>query len=83
MKLGFVSAILDGWSFEEVIDVASQMDFRCVELACWPRGKAERRGRRDPELPQELLDRESPYEPRRTPGRGHFPDGGGRRRSSA
>jgi sugar phosphate isomerase/epimerase len=43
MKLGFVSAILDGWSFEEVIDVASQMDFRCVELACWPRGKAERR----------------------------------------
>ena len=43
MKLGFVSAILDGWSFEEVIDVASQMDFSCVELACWPRGKAERR----------------------------------------
>ena len=43
MKLGFVSAILDGWSFEEVIGVASQMDFRCVELACWPRGKAERR----------------------------------------
>jgi sugar phosphate isomerase/epimerase len=43
MKLGFVSAILDGWKFEEVIDVASQMDFRCVELACWPQGKAERR----------------------------------------
>jgi sugar phosphate isomerase/epimerase len=43
MKLGFVSAILDGWNFEEVIDIASQMDFRCVEVACWPRGKAERR----------------------------------------
>jgi sugar phosphate isomerase/epimerase len=43
MKLGFVSAILDGWSFEETIDIASQMGFRCVEVACWPRGKAERR----------------------------------------
>jgi sugar phosphate isomerase/epimerase len=43
MKLGFVSAILDGWSFEETIDVASQMGFRCVEVACWPHGKAERR----------------------------------------
>lgn len=43
MKLGFVSAILDGWSFEETIDTAAQMGFQCVEVACWPRGKAERR----------------------------------------
>ena len=43
MKLGFVSAILDGWSFEETIDVASQFGYRCVEVACWPHGKAERR----------------------------------------
>jgi sugar phosphate isomerase/epimerase len=43
MKLGFVSAILDGWSFEETIDVAAGMGFDCVEVACWPRGKAERR----------------------------------------
>ncbi len=43
MKLGFVSAILDGWNFEETIDVASQLGFGCVEVACWPRGKAERR----------------------------------------
>ena len=43
MKLGFVSAILDGWNFEETIDVASEMGFQCVEVACWPRGKAERR----------------------------------------
>ena len=43
MKLGFVSAILDGWTFEEMIGVASQLDFQCVEAACWPRGKAERR----------------------------------------
>ncbi|MBQ9899186.1 MAG: sugar phosphate isomerase/epimerase, partial [Ruminococcus sp.] len=43
MKLGFVSAILDGWNFEEMIDTASSMGFQCVEVACWPSGKAERR----------------------------------------
>lgn len=43
MKLGFVSAILDGWTFEEMLDVAAEMGYRCVEVACWPRGKAERR----------------------------------------
>jgi sugar phosphate isomerase/epimerase len=43
MKLGFVSAILDGVSFEKVIDIASDLNFHCVEIACWPQGKAERR----------------------------------------
>ncbi|MEG2596840.1 MAG: sugar phosphate isomerase/epimerase family protein, partial [Oscillospiraceae bacterium] len=43
MKLGFISAILDTFSFEEVIDFASDHGFRCVEMACWPQGKAERR----------------------------------------
>lgn len=43
MKLGFVSAILDGWNFEETLDVAAELGYRCVEVACWPRGKAERR----------------------------------------
>ncbi len=43
MKIGFVSAILDGWTFEEMIDTASKMGFSCVEVACWPTGKAERR----------------------------------------
>lgn len=43
MKLGFVSAILDGWTFEEMMQVASDMGFLCVEVACWPQGKAERR----------------------------------------
>ena len=27
MKLGFVSAILDGWTFEEMIDTASELGF--------------------------------------------------------
>lgn len=43
MKLGFVSAILDGWTFEEMIDTAAEYGFACVEVACWPQGKAERR----------------------------------------
>ena len=43
MKLGLVSAILDGWTMEEMLDVVSGMGFQCVEVACWPQGKAERR----------------------------------------
>jgi len=43
MKLGFVSAILPDLSLEEVVKFASEEDFACVELMCWPKGKAERR----------------------------------------
>ena len=43
MKLGFVSAILDQSNFEEMMDIASELGFQCVEVACWPQGKAERR----------------------------------------
>lgn len=41
--LGFVSAIFAEDSFEAVIDFASENGFSCVELMCWPKGKAERR----------------------------------------
>lgn len=43
MNLGFVSAIFADQSFEEVFDFASENDFSCVEVMCWPKGKAERR----------------------------------------
>ncbi len=43
MKLGLVSAILPDFSFEEVIDYAAKVGFECVEVCCWPRGKAARR----------------------------------------
>lgn len=43
MKLGLVSAILDWMPFEEMIDTVSKLGFDCVEVACWPCGKAERR----------------------------------------
>lgn len=43
MKLGIVSAIYDGFSFEEMIDDVAANGYDCVEVACWPQGKAERR----------------------------------------
>ena len=43
MKMGFVTAILQDESFEEVVDFASEHGFQCIEVACWPKGKAERR----------------------------------------
>ncbi|MDQ0360741.1 sugar phosphate isomerase/epimerase family protein [Breznakia pachnodae] len=43
MKLGINSAILEHYDFEEMIKFASLQGFECVEVACWPVGKAERR----------------------------------------
>lgn len=43
MKLGFVTAILDDYSYEAMMDVAADLGFECVEVACWPSGTAERR----------------------------------------
>ncbi len=43
MKLGFVSAILPDLSLEQVVQFAAEAGFSCVELMCWPAGKAERR----------------------------------------
>lgn len=43
MQIGFVSAILGDMTLEEVLAFASDEGFRCVELMCWPPGKADRR----------------------------------------
>ena len=43
MKVGFVSAILADQTFENVISFAGQAGYSCVEIMCWPVGKAERR----------------------------------------
>lgn len=43
INLGLLTAILDGWSFEQAVDIAAEMGFKCLEVACWPVGKAERR----------------------------------------
>ncbi len=43
MQLGFVSAILPDLSLEEVLAYAADEGFDCVEVMCWPPGKADRR----------------------------------------
>lgn len=43
LQLGFVSAILPDVSFAQVIALAAEYDYHCVEVMCWPPGKAERR----------------------------------------
>src|SRR5262245_16599672 len=43
MQLGFVSALFGDLSLEEVFAFAADEGFACVELMCWPPGKADRR----------------------------------------
>lgn len=43
MQLGFVSAILPDQSLDSVFSIAAQLGYDCVEVMCWPVGKATRR----------------------------------------
>lgn len=43
MKLGFVSAILPELTLAQVAEFAAPNGYECVEVMCWPKGKAERR----------------------------------------
>lgn len=43
MQLGFVTAILHDLSLEEVLNFAKAEGYDCVEVMCWPVGKAARR----------------------------------------
>ena len=43
MKLGLVSAIYDDVDYEKLIDLVADAGLECVEVACWPVEKAERR----------------------------------------
>ena len=43
MKLGFGSAILADKTLDEALNFAEAEGFSCIELMCWPVGKAERR----------------------------------------
>jgi sugar phosphate isomerase/epimerase len=43
MKRGFVSAILPELNLDQVLAFAAAEGFGCVEVMCWPVGKAERR----------------------------------------
>lgn len=43
MKLGFITSILENYDYKQMMDFASEEGFGCVEVACWPSGKGERR----------------------------------------
>lgn len=43
MKLGFITSICEGMDFEAVVDFAAANNLECLEVACWPQGKAQRR----------------------------------------
>ena len=39
MKLGIISAIYDGFTFEEAVENAVQNGCECMEVACWPQDR--------------------------------------------
>lgn len=43
LQLGFVTAILPDESLESVLKIASDIGYDCLEVMCWPPGKATRR----------------------------------------
>ena len=43
IQLGFASAILPELSLEQVLELAAEIGYDCVEVMCWPVSKAERR----------------------------------------
>ncbi len=43
MQLGFVSAIFEDLSLEEVLAFAASEGYECVEAMCWPEGKRDRK----------------------------------------
>ncbi|GAB3714293.1 sugar phosphate isomerase/epimerase [Spirosoma flavus] len=43
LNLGFVSAILADYDLNGVLTFASENKFKCVEIMCWPNGKADAR----------------------------------------
>lgn len=43
MQLGYVSAILPDDSLEQIFATAADIGYECVEVMCWPLGKATRR----------------------------------------
>ncbi len=43
MQLGFVTAILNDFSLEEVLEFAAGEGFDCVETLCWPPGGPDRK----------------------------------------
>jgi sugar phosphate isomerase/epimerase len=59
MQLGFASAIVPELSLDEVLATASEIGYDCIELMCWPLGKAERRYAGVTHIDVDQLDQEA------------------------
>ena len=59
MQLGFVSAILPDLSFDEICGFGSQEGYDCIEVMCWPPGRAERRYAGVTHIDTEALNQDS------------------------
>ncbi len=57
MTFGILSAILEDWDYKEMIDTVSEIGYKCVEVACWPKGKGERRYAGTSHIDTENLDK--------------------------
>ncbi len=43
MRLGLLTAILGDYTFKEAVEIAAKIGYESLEVACWPKGKGERR----------------------------------------
>ena len=59
MQLGFASAIIPDLGLDEVLATASEIGYDCIELMCWPLGKAERRYAGVTHIDVDQLDQEA------------------------
>ena len=59
IEIGLVSAILPDRTLEEVVGFAAGRGFDCVEVMCWPVGKAERRYAGVTHIDVDILDDDS------------------------
>ena len=57
IKFGLLTAILEDWDYKEMIDTVSDIGYECVEVACWPKGKGERRYAGTSHIDTENLDK--------------------------
>ncbi|MBO8436938.1 MAG: TIM barrel protein [Spirochaetes bacterium] len=57
MTFGLLTAILEEWNYKEMIDTVSEIGYECVEVACWPKGKGERRYAGTSHIDTENLDK--------------------------
>lgn len=58
MKMGLITSICEGMTFEEVVDFAHENGLQCLEVACWPIEKAARRYAGVSHIDVEKLDAE-------------------------